>query len=172
MAKSIRQHRHKARILAMQALFQYDTRGTERPTLEQLLTFNWMDYAVPEEEQEFARAIIRQTVEHIDEIDTQITERLVGWEFSRLSPVNRAILRTGVAQLKYMAQDADAPVVIDECIQLSRKYDDVQSAAFVNGILDSVQRGAAPGTGTPAKIPVLKEKIRLKKPVAKKSNPK
>jgi N utilization substance protein B len=172
MAKSIRQHRHKARILAMQALFQYDTRGTERPPLEQLLSFNWMDYAVPEEEQEFARTIIRQTLEHIDEIDRQITERLVGWEFSRLSPVNRAILRTGVAQLKYMAQEADAPVVIDECIQLSRKYDDVQSAAFVNGILDSVQRGAAPGTGTAAKIPVLKEKIRLKKPVAKKSDPK
>jgi hypothetical protein len=62
--------------------------------------------------------------------------------------------------------------VIDECIQLSRKYDDVQSAAFVNGILDSVRRGVLPETGSAAKIPVLKEKIRLKKPVAKKSNPK
>ena len=170
MAKSIRQHRHKARILAMQAMFQYDIRGAERPTLEQLLSFDWMDYAVPTEEQEFARTIIRQTLEHIEAIDSLITERLVGWEFSRLSPVNRAILRTGVAQLRYMANDADAPVVIDECIQLSRKYDDVQSAAFVNGILDSVQRDAAPGTGVPAKIPVLKEKIRLRKPVVKKSD--
>lgn len=168
MAKSIRQHRHKARILAMQALFQYDTRGSEQAPLEQLLSFNWMDYAVPAEEQEFARTIIRQTVEHIEAIDAQISERLVGWEFSRLSPVNRAILRTGVAQLKYMAGDADAPVVIDECIQLSRKYDDVQSAPFVNGILDSVQRGAGPGSGTPAKIPVLKEKIRLKKSAVRK----
>ncbi len=155
----------------MQALFQYDVRGAERPTLEQLLSFNWMDYAVPAEEQEFARSIIRQTIDHLDEIDAQITERLVGWEFSRLSPVNRAILRTGVAQLKYMAHEADAPVVIDECIQLTRKYDDAQSAAFVNGILDSVKRGVLPGEGAVRNVPVLKQKIRLRKPVAKKSNP-
>jgi len=170
MAKSIRQHRHKARILAMQALFQYDTRGAERPSLDELLTFNWMDYAVPAEEQEFARAIIRLTVEHIEEIDIKVTERLVGWEFSRLSPVVRAILRTGVAQLEFMRHEADAPVVIDECIQLARKYDDVQSAAFVNGILDSIAREVVPEKAYRPKIPVLKEKIRLKKPVAKKSD--
>lgn len=170
MAKSIRQHRHKARILAMQALFQYDTRGAERPTLEQLLSFDWMDYAVPTEEREFARKIITQTLERIEAIDSLITERLVGWEFSRLSPVNRAILRTGIAQLRYMTNEANAPVVIDECIQLTRKYDDAQSAAFVNGILDSVWRNALPGSGASAKIPVLKEKIRLRKPVVKKSN--
>lgn len=170
MAKSIRQHRHKARILAMQALYQYDIRAADRPTPEQLISFNWMDYPIPAEEQEFARAIIRKTLEHLDAIDVEISDRLVGWEFSRLSPVNRAILRTGVAQLKYMAQDAAAPVVIDECIQLTRKYDDVQAAAFVNGILDSIQRGTAPNTGEKAKVPALKEKIRLRKPVVKKSN--
>jgi N utilization substance protein B len=166
MAKSIRQHRHKARILAMQALFQYDARGAQRPALEQLLSFDWMDYAVPVEEQEFARKIILQTLEHLSEIDALITERLVGWEFSRLSPVTRALLRTGIAQLKYMAEEADAPVVIDECVQLARKYDDLQSAPFINALLDSVRRGVLPSTKE--SIPVLKEKIRLKKRVAKK----
>lgn len=170
MAKSIRQHRHKARILAMQALFQYDVRGADRPSLDELMSFNWMDYAVPQEEQQFARKIIEHTLAHLDEIDALIKERLVDWEFSRLSPVNRAILRTGVAQLKYLREDAAAPVVIDECIQLARKYDDAQSVAFVNGILDSIERGALPGKSGAIKVPVLKEKIRLKKPSLKKSD--
>lgn len=170
MAKTIRQHRHKARILAMQALFQYDVRGANRPAHEDLVSFNWMDYAVPQEEQQFARKIIEYTLAHLDEIDALIKERLVDWEFSRLPPVNRAILRTGVAQLKYLRDEADAPVVIDECIQLARKYDDAQSVAFVNGILDSIARGALPGKSGAIKVPVLKEKIRLKKAPVKKSN--
>jgi hypothetical protein len=68
-----------------------------------------------------------------------------------------------------MRHEADAPVVIDECIQLARKYDDAQAAAFVNGILDAIAREVVPEKAYRPKIPVLKEKIRLKKPVAKKS---
>lgn len=170
MAKSLRQHRHKARILAMQALFQYDARGEGRPPLDQIESFNWMDYAVPVEEQEYAREIIRHTVNHLAEIDQEITERLVGWEFSRLSPVSRAILRTGIAQILYMVGEADAPVVIDECIQLARKYDEAQSTAFINGLLDSLKRSHGQGAENDAPVPVLKEKIKLKRPAPKKSD--
>lgn len=171
MAKSARQHRHKARILAMQAIFQYDAREGIKPDIAELSSFNWMDYAVPDEEREYARGIIRAALENLAEIDHLITDRLVDWEFSRISPVSRAILRTGVAQLLYMAKEADAPVVIDECVQLAKKYDESQSAAFVNGILDNITRAEKPGEIPVAKTPKLKEKIKIRKPVTvKKSN--
>lgn len=161
MAKSLRQRRHKSRILAMQALFQKDTQPDI--TAAELGTFLWVDYAVPEEQREFARRIIAATLEHLEDIDALITERLVNWELSRISPVSRAILRTGVAQLLYLKDDADAAVVIDECILMAKQYDAAETTGFVNGLLDDVRRMQSPGANEPKKTPKLAEKIRIKK---------
>lgn len=140
MAKSLRQRRHKARILAMQAVFQLDAREKDAVSLEEILTFNWMDYQVPEEEREFARKIIRATVENLAAIDDMIKDRLVNWELERISPVSRAVLRTGVAQLLYLADEAEPAVIIDECILLAKQYDAAETVGFVNGLLDDVAR--------------------------------
>ncbi|AFM13235.1 transcription antitermination factor NusB [Turneriella parva] len=174
MAKTQRQKRHKARILAMQALFQLDTRKTESLTASDLNSFSWIDYEVPEEEREYARAIIGAALDHLAEIDTMISDRLVNWDFSRISGVSRAILRTGVAQLLYMANEADAAVVIDECILLAKQYDEGQAVAFVNGVLDDVYREKFPeAQAVRKKIAPLQpaKKIRIRVPaVAKKSD--
>ncbi len=164
MAKSLKQSRHRSRILAMQAMFQYDARHEEKPDLEQLSSFNWIDYAVPDDEREFAREIIRHTLEHLKEIDELITERLVNWEFSRISPVSRAILRTGVAQLLYMATDADAAVVIDESILLAKQYDAAETTGFINGLLDDVRSMKNP-EAVPVKKVAAGDKIKIRKRV-------
>lgn len=159
MAKSERQRRHKARILAMQAVFQWGARDKDAVSLDEILTFNWMDYQVPEEEREFARKIIRATVENLAVIDDIIKDRLVNWDFERISPVSRAVLRTGVAQLMYLPDEAEAAVVIDECILLAKQYDAAETVGFVNGLLDDVRLIKDPLTTTalPKKI-VLKRK--------------
>lgn len=162
MAKSLRQSRHRSRILAMQALFQYDARHGENPGVEELSSFKWIDYAVPDDEREFARVIIHHTLEHIQEIDELITERLVNWEFSRISPVSRAILRTGVSQLLYMANDADAAVVIDESILLAKQYDSAETTGFINGLLDDV-RSMKNQQSEPVKKAAPGEKIKIRK---------
>lgn len=164
MAKSLRQGRHRSRILAMQALFQYDARHDENPDIEQLGSFNWIDYAVPDDEREFARVIIRHTLEHLQEIDELISERLVNWEFSRISPVSRAILRTGVAQLLYMATEADAAVVIDESILLAKQYDAAETTGFINGLLDDVRSMKNP-EAVPVKKVAAGDKIKIRKRV-------
>ncbi len=173
MAKTQRRKRHKARILAMQALFQLDTRKVDELNLADLQTFSWIDYEVPEEERDYARLIIGVTFEHLAEIDAMISDRLVNWDFSRISSVSRAVLRTGVAQLLYMANEADAAVVIDESILLAKQYDEGQAVAFVNGVLDDVYRekfpNAQPARQKPAAVQPAK-KIRIRMPaVAKKS---
>ncbi len=162
MAKSLRQSRHRSRILAMQALFQYDARHDEKPDLEQLSSFNWIDYAVPDDEREFARSIIRTTLDHLNAIDELITERLVNWEFSRISPVSRAILRTGVAQLLHMPTDADAAVVIDESILLAKQYDSIETTGFINGLLDDVRSMQNPETMVMKKV-AAGDKIKIKR---------
>lgn len=146
----------------MQALFQLDARHEDKPDLEQLTSFNWIDFAVPDEEKDFASVIIRHTVENLSHIDELITERLVNWEFSRISPVSRAILRTGVAQLLYMTTDADAAVVIDESILLAKQYDAAETTGFVNGLLDDIRSLQNPDRQAP-KVAPLAEKIKIRK---------
>lgn len=171
MAKTAHQNRHKARILAMQAIFQFAVRPDTREERTQLLSFNWMDYALAKDIEDYARAIINATLDNIDTIDDLITERLVGWEFSRISPVSRALLRIGIAQIVYL-RDTETPIVIDECLQLAKKYDDIQSAAFINAILDQIARRETDEVLPEPAIPRLKEKIRLKKKSSiKKSDP-
>lgn len=124
----------------MQAVFQLDAREKGAVALDEILTFNWMDYQVPEEEREFARKIIRATAENLAAIDELIKDRLVNWELERISPVSRAVLRTGVAQLMYLPDEAEPAVVIDECILLAKQYDAAETVGFVNGLLDDVAR--------------------------------
>lgn len=164
MAKSLRQRRHKSRILAMQGVFQCDAQPDL--TAAELGEFRWVDYALPDEERDFARRIISVTLEHMPEIDKIIADRLVNWELARISPVSRAILRTGVAQLLYLKEDADAAVVIDEAILMAKQYDAQETTGFVNGLLDDVRRMTNPsGQAETKTTPKLAQKIKLKKKV-------
>ncbi|HRP69145.1 MAG TPA: transcription antitermination protein NusB, partial [Turneriella sp.] len=95
-------------------------------------------YPVPAEEQEFARVLIQAALENHKAIDALIKERLVNWELSRISAVSRAILRTGIAQLLYLKEEADDAVVIDEALLLTKQYDAIEAAAFINGLLDDI----------------------------------
>lgn len=72
--------------------------------------------------------------EKIEEIDTLINERTIGWKTSRMNKVDLAILRLAIYEIKY---DEDIPtgVAIDEAVELAKKYSSEEGPAFVNGIL-------------------------------------
>ena len=125
---------HRARILAMQALFQAEFQ--EKQTAE-LVKFEWIDYEVPESEQNFARKIISGVKESLKEIDNLITEHSKNWDIERISPVNKSILRVSIYQLLYMKDEIPAKVIIDEAIKLAKEYAEDDSGRFINGILDA-----------------------------------
>ena len=125
---------HRARILAMQALFQAEFQ--EKQTAE-LVKFEWIDYEIPESEQNFARKIISGVKESLKEIDNLITEHSKNWDIERISPVNKSILRVSIYQLLYMKDEIPAKVIIDEAIKLAKEYDEDDSGRFINGILDA-----------------------------------
>lgn len=75
-------------------------------------------------------------------IDELINKCSVGWAKERISPVSRSILQLGIYELLFM-DDIPSRVTINEAIELSKKYDDEKSYAFVNGVLNAVSKESA-----------------------------
>lgn len=132
--------RRQARILAFQSLFSQDV--NPKP-LEELLTLNWME---PKERDDleadvvlFTRFLIAGTWEHWDEIRTLIEGQLRNWDFERVGKIDLAILRISIFQLLF-APDIPPKVVIDEAIDISKRFSSDDSYRFINGVLDGLRR--------------------------------
>lgn len=128
--------RTKARELAMQALYQLDVQGDD--LLDGLNSF-FRENDPDLEVQGLALKWTKGTWANLAECDEFIRQSAIKWEVSRLSPVDRSILRLAVYQLKHCS-DIPCKVVINEAIELAKKFSTVHSASFVNGVLDAVLR--------------------------------
>jgi transcription antitermination factor NusB len=126
--------RTRARELTMQALYQLDVQGPD--VLEHLGRF--FREADPDG---FVRNLAsdwsKGTWENLQQCDELITGSTIKWQFARLSPVDKSILRLSVYQLKFCT-DIPPKVVINEAIELAKKYSTDKSPGFVNGVLDAV----------------------------------
>ena len=95
-----------------------------------------------------ATRLVRGAVEHLDEIDELIASQADNWRLERMPAVDRNILRLGVYEFLY---EPDVPklVVIDEAIELAKRYGSENSSSFVNGLLDGlVKQHSFPGSLT------------------------
>ncbi len=128
--------RHTGRILALQALYQLDL---VKPPLSEVLTFRWYDKKTEEPERIFAKEIINGVVENWETLDNIIKAYSKNWEFSRISVVNRCILRLSIYSL-INQKNIPAKVVINEAIELTREFEKEESVSFINGILDTIYR--------------------------------
>jgi N utilization substance protein B len=120
--------RRKAREILLQLLFQRDFRPVP---LEELLAEDSL-----EDQDEYIRQTIQGILAHQEEIDRIISAKAVGWKLERLVSVDRNILRLGIYELLY--SDVPGEVVINEAVELSKKYSTEHSHIFINGILDRV----------------------------------
>ena len=128
--------RTEARELAMQVLYQLDVQGDELlGRVDGFLRENTEDGLVLELAGKWAMA----TWEHLSDCDELISSAMIKWDLSRLGRVDRSILRLAVFQLKY-CDDMPVKVVINEAIEIAKKYGGEQSPRFVNGVLDAVKR--------------------------------
>jgi transcription antitermination factor NusB len=128
--------RSRARELAMQSLYQLDVQGSDYLAgLGTFLRENSEDEVVFEMADEWSR----KTWENLAVCDGLIKGAAVRWELGRLSQVDRSILRLSAYQLKF-CPDIPGKVVINEAIELAKKYGAEQSPRFVNGVLDAIFR--------------------------------
>ena len=126
--------RTRARELTMQALYQLDVQGPG--VLEPMAQF-FMEAETDNAVRSLASEWTKGTAEHLVRCDELITASTIKWQFTRLSPVDKSILRLSVYQLRF-CPDIPPKVVINEAIELAKKYSTDKSPGFVNGVLDAV----------------------------------
>ena len=129
--------RRKSRELALQMLFQLEM-GKQDPD-EVRRTF-WSERKdLDEKVRGFADDLFRIASERAEEVDQLIERNAEHWRMDRMAAVDRNLLRTGVAELLGYPT-TPAPVVINEALEIARRFSTPESVQFINGVLDSVAR--------------------------------
>lgn len=130
--------RRKSRELLLQMLFQSDM--GKQPAEEVRRTF-WAERSdMGDEVRDFAEKLFHVAQERAGEIDGIIEQHAVNWRMERMAVVDRNLLRAAVAEFFAMPQ-TPRPVIINEAIEIARRYSSPESIVFINGVLDSVARG-------------------------------
>ncbi|MFZ0662344.1 MAG: transcription antitermination factor NusB [Acidobacteriaceae bacterium] len=129
--------RRKGRELAMQMLFQADM-GRQNPD-EVRKTFWQARDEVEPETRGFAEDLFRVAVAREEEIDRLIEKHSANWKLARMSSVDRNVLRTAVAELTGFP-GTPPPIVINEALEIARRYSSPESINFLNGVLDAIYR--------------------------------
>lgn len=130
-------HRRKSRELAMQMLFQADL---GRQSADQVRATFWKaGDPVEPEVSGFAEDLFRVAEERQQEIDALIANHSTHWRLDRMPAVDRNLLRMAVAELLGF-KSTPFPIVINEALEIARRYCAPESINFLNGVLDSIAR--------------------------------
>jgi len=129
--------RRKSRELAMQMLFQGDL-GKQKPEEVEELFWDSRD-DVDEETRGFADDLHRLATQREDEVDALIQKHAQNWRLERMPVVDRNLLRTAVAEMVGYPKTPTA-VVINETLEIARRYAAPESINFLNGVLDAIGR--------------------------------
>jgi transcription antitermination protein NusB len=127
--------RRTARECALQMLYEYDV---GKHAMETILESFWEMNEQPDRVREFAGQLFRGTLGRLKEIDKLIQGHTKNWRLSRMAAVDRNVLRLAVFELLSDAKTPDT-VVINEALEIAKKFSTNESAQFVNGVLDSVK---------------------------------
>lgn len=137
------EERHAAREAALQILYQWEVGGA---SLEDTLAAYWdVREKDPDEsgtgavDREFAATLARGTVANIKVLDPLIEAQAEHWRLSRMAVVDRLILRLAACEMREMA-DAPPAVVINEALELARRFSSDEAVPFINGILDGIAK--------------------------------
>lgn len=128
--------RSKARVCAMQMLYQRESSGEEPArVIEDFWTMRNGTSAV----RAMAERLFAGAEREREAIDSDIAGVMTNWELGRLAAIERNVLRLGAYELK-CEDETPSAVIIDEAIEISKRYGEADSSSFVNGILDALKR--------------------------------
>lgn len=126
--------RTASREAALQMLYALDATGGE---VEQVIADYWRELPGDVEGRAYADELVRGVATHADEIDRRIREASKHWRIERMARVDRNVLRLGVEELRSQPAVPRA-VVIDEAVELAKRFGAEGSGLFVNGVLDRI----------------------------------
>ena len=140
--------RRRSREYALQILFQLELSGGELN--EEMLREFWEGNDEDDDVKDFTRDIVSTTLANLDAIDNIIKKAAEHWSIERMAVIDRNILRAAACELFYRPDIPNA-VVINEAIEIAKKYSTRESAAFINGILDKLAHQASTAAGVKEK---------------------
>jgi N utilization substance protein B len=127
--------RSKGRSFALQFLYQMDIRKEDSE--ENLLVEFFENIESDADTEAFARKILEGVYKNKVKIDLVIADCLNNWDISRISIVDKNILRIATYELIY-ALDIPSKVAVNEAIELGKSYGSKESGSFINGVLDKI----------------------------------
>lgn len=139
--------RRKARECALQILFQLEFNSGDPRALVKIY---WEHQKVPREVREYGTWIVERILDHGEDIDGTIQSASKNWRLVRMAVVDRNILRIAVAELLYEKTLVPA-IIMNEAIEIAKRFSGEASAVFVNGVLDAVGRFLGKTSDKPAK---------------------
>lgn len=130
-------YRRKGREIAVQILYQMEMKAASPKEVQGLF---WRgEEATTEEVRQFSTDLVEGIYRNRSEIDHMLEKHSIHWKLARMAVVDRNILRLGVYELLYL-HDVPTSVVLNEAIEIAKKFGTEDSGAFINGILDNVAK--------------------------------
>lgn len=133
--------RTKARECALKILYQSDITGKAISAVFE--EFIRSEELSDQEILDFCRSLALGVETHLQDINQKVSGYATNWQLKRMAVIDRNILRLGVFELKYTT-DIPPKATINEAVELAKKYGDLNSSKFVNGILDKIHKEEAP----------------------------
>jgi N utilization substance protein B len=129
--------RRRSREFALQMLFQWDMLRESFSSIQG--TFWSLNQNVAVEVMDFANHLVGGTIENLGEIDVLLARHAEHWRVARMATVDRNVLRLGAYELLFETTTPQA-VVINEALEIARRFSTPESIHFINGILDSIRK--------------------------------
>ena len=127
--------RTKARECALQMLYQWDL---TREPMDRVALLFWQVRSSTEETRAMAERLARGAQGEFARLDEEITRASKNWRFDRIAAIDKNILRLATFELM-QERATPSSVVIDEAVELAKRFSEVDSPAFVNGVLDAIK---------------------------------
>lgn len=132
-------NRHLGRIVALQSLYEYDFREDKPADIKQITMRNLGQYEDVIDDTDFVLSMTEKVLDNIEKIDAIIAPAAPEWPIDQIARVDRTILRMAIFEL-IVESDTPPKVVINEAVELGKRFGSDNSSKFINGVLGTVYR--------------------------------
>jgi len=142
VSRSDRAPRQRSRQVALQTLFARDFADPQQAdgetAIQEIFERVAQNFDLPAGARDFALELVAGTTSELSDIDDLLAANAINWKISRMATVDRNVLRLAIYELS--RTDTPVSVILDEAIQLARRFGGESSPGFVNGVLDAVAK--------------------------------
>jgi transcription antitermination protein NusB len=135
--------RHKSREFALQMLFQWEMGKQDPSRIEDGF---WKNAKAQKTTRDFANQLFENAAARAEELDPIISTHAQNWRIERIAAIDRAILRLALAEMR--TTTTPAKVVINEAVELAKKFSSEEASSFINGILDAAAKSLGEKSST------------------------